>query len=744
MKESRAYKNFINGRFLNEGLRITAGIVLPSFLMNVFNLLPVGLVMSVAALCTSVADNPGPVKHRRNGMLANSLVITTLSILVHLVFPSHVALGLLILFSGFLFSMLTIYGARASSIGISALIILVLNLEAPLQGKQVWLNALYTFAGGTWYMVYSLLLYRIRPYKIIQQVMGDFVISISDYFRSRSYFYSQNPQYDTIYQHLLEKQVFVEQQQNILSDLLFKTRTIVRESTHTSRVLLKIYLDVSDLLEAVMTTYQQYDILHKRFDETGIMEEFRHIIISLSDELYEIGLSLKGGDQSVIQTDFLDELKKTREHFESLRQTFMKDDKIDDFISLGRILQNLEDLGKKIYELHHYTSYDRKIRRHEKASLNFDTFTVSEDIRPSLFFNNLNFRSNVFRYALRVAVALLLGFIIGLNFDFGHSYWILLTIVVILKPAYSLTKKRNKDRMIGTILGVLIGVIILYAVHDKTALLVLMIVLMTGSYVFLRTNYFLAVILMTPELLIFFHLLAPGSIVNVLTDRVVDTAIGSAIAFLVNLFLVPAWERSAIKNYMVSMLEANERYYTIVANAFTSSDQVNMEVIRLTRRDVLVALANLSDAFNRMLSEPKRYQAGIESIHRFVVLNHTLTSHLATLSYYLQSRNNTFRSGDLLPVIENTRLHFSNSTHFLNGEEGASIQPNKGPLKMINQYSQELLEKRKVEIQAGILESATKKRLVEVKSVTDQFNYIFGIAASISKSSHELITTGHT
>ena len=734
----KAYKNFINGRFLNEGLRITAGIVLPSFVMNFFGLLSVGLVMSVGALCMSISDSPGPVKHRRNGMLICIIIISTLSILVHVAFKSHFWLGTLIFFSGFIFSMLTVYGARSSSIGIAALIIMVLSLEAPLYGKYIWLNALYTLIGGTWYMIYSLLLYRIRPYKIIQQVLGDFIIEISGYLKTRASFYAINPHYDDIYKLLTSQQVHIETQQAMLSELLFKTRTIVKESTHTSRVLLKIYLDVADLFESVMTTYQQYTILHKHFDETGILEDYRQLILFLSDELYEIGIAIKSGVTSTIKSSFLSDIKNARHKFESLRQTEMRDEKIDDFISLGRILNNLEDLTKKIAELHHYTSYDRQIRRHEKASVNFDSYTISEDIRPSLFFDNLNFSSNVFRYSFRVAFALLVGFVISLFFNFGHSYWILLTIVVILKPAYSLTKQRNKDRLIGTVIGVVLGTIILYFIHDKSILLAIMIIFMTGSYVFLRTNYFVAVILMTPELLIFFHLLSPISLIVVLTDRLVDTALGSGIAFLASLFFVPAWERSTIKNYMVNMLEANENYFTIIANAFTTNTPAEIEKIKKGRRHVLVALANLSDAFSRMLSEPKRYQNGIATIDRFVVLNHTLTSHLATLSYYLNVKLNSFRSPNLLPVIENSKLHLSNAKIYLEQKAEVTIQPNKGPLKIMNEYAGELLEKRKIEIALGQLETETKKTLVEVKSVIDQFNYIYGIAASISKTSKEM------
>jgi uncharacterized membrane protein (TIGR01666 family) len=738
MSTIKAYKSFINGRFLNEGLRITAGIVLPSFIMSFFGMLPTGLVMSLGALCVSVTDSPGPVRHRRNGMLVCIALITALSVVVYYASGSVFLLGLLIFLSGFVFSMLTVYGIRSSSIGIAALIVMVLSMESPLHGNAIWLNALYIFAGGIWYMLYSLLLYRIRPYKIIQQVLGDFIIGISAYLRTRASFYATEPDYEKTYRSLLEQQVHIEAQQKMLSDLLFKTRTIVKESTHTSRVLLKIYLDAADLFESVMTTYQQYTILHQHFDETGILGEYGQIIETLADELQEIGLAIKSGTRSSPKEAVLEKIKRTRQHFESLRKNYMMGEKVDDFISLGRIIHNLEDMAEKINELHHYTSYDRQIRRHEKASVVLDSYKESEDIRLSLFYNNLNFKSNVFRHSLRVGLALLMGYIISVLFHTGHSYWILLTIVVILKPAYSLTKTRNKDRLIGTILGLFIGGLVLLLVKNNTALLVIMIIFMTGSYVFIRTNYFLAVVLMTPELLILFHLLAPGSLMVVLKDRLIDTAIGSAIALVASLFLVPAWEHSSIKNYMVNMLEAIERYYTIIANGFTGRVPPDTEALSSARRDVLVALANLSDAFTRMLSEPKRFQKGIENIHRFVVLTHTLISHLATLSYYLNVRFNNFRSPTLIPVIENTRLHFNNAIHCLEGKEGNTIKPNKGPLKMVNEYANSLLEKRKTEIAQGQLETETKKILVETKSVIDQFNYIYGIAASLSKTCREL------
>lgn len=735
MHYTKKYINFINGRYASEGIRITAGIITPSLVMNMFDKLPAGLIMSFGALCVSVADTPGPARHRINGMLATSVLVTILSILTHYTAVNALLLGILLTLAGFVFSMLTVYGVRSSAVGIAALLMIVLSLQSPPHGKDIWIHAGYTLAGGTWYMLYSLALYRLRPYKFIQQVLGDYIQDVAVYLRSRGALYANAPDYDKINESLMQQQISAEAHQNLLSDLLFNTRKIVKESTHTGRVLVRIYLDVAELFESVMTTYQDYEVLHKQFDETGILEDYRRIILSLSEEMEEIGIAIKSGIDSQPSMATITLIEKTKLRFEELRVNHMKDDKVEDFVSLGRILRNLQDMNERLNTLHKYTTYEVELKKNETNARIYERFVEKISLRPTLFFNNLNFSSNIFRHALRMALALLVGYIVSLFFKVDRGYWILLTIVVILKPAYSLSKQRNYDRLIGTAAGIVIGMLLLLVLKNNNVLLGLMLFFMAGSYTFMRTNYFMSVLFMTPYLLIFFHLLYPYDLRELMIDRLVDTAIGSVIAFVASLFLVPAWESGAIRPLMIKMIEANDKYYSLVAGSFCSSGPFNADQIKIARKGTMVALANLSDAFTRMLSEPKRFRQGIRNIHKFVVLNHNLASHLATLSYFLQAKQNPFRSADLLPVTQQTRLHFHNTVRLLNEEKGELVKPDNSHLRKVNDTLALLVEKRKAEVAAGELETPTKRVMVDSKSVIDQFNYIFSDAAAITKVS---------
>jgi uncharacterized membrane protein YccC len=68
-----------------------------------------------------------------------------------------------------------------------------------------------------------------------------------------------------------------------------------------------------------------------------------------------------------------------------------------------------------------------------------------------------------------------------------------------------------------------------------------------------------------------------------------------------------------------------------VAEALTGK-VVNVTDYKLARKEVYVSSANLSAAFQRMLSEPKSTQKNKTEIHQFVVLNHILFSNIATLA----------------------------------------------------------------------------------------------------------------
>lgn len=706
----REYRSFLYSYNLSGALRITFGILFPAIALSYFNNLSAGIVVSLGAMCVGNTDNPGPIHHRRNGMLACMLIIFGVTLLTGLASGSPVMTGLLVLLFCWLFSMIGMYGARAGSIGVNALLIMVLNIDRRHHGLDIVWNAVEVLAGGAWYTALSLLLYSFRPFKLTQQALGECIESTAAYLRDKAAFYERVADYDRRYRELAAQQIDVHQKQELVRELLFKSRAIVRESTHMGRVMVMIFLDIVDLFERVMTSHQDYPMFHALYDDTPIPEQFRGLILEMAEELEDIGIAVKSGRPSVENPDLPVHIREVKGALERLEGGAANP---EHFTGLRQIMESIEDIADRMHTLHGYTTYDLKLGKPPGKPEDYEKFVTSQDISGKLFLHNLGLGSNIFRHALRVSIATLAGYLVSRFLPLGHGYWILLTIIVILKPAYSLTKQRNEARLLGTLAGAVVGLLLLYFIKDRSVLFVLMILFMIGTYVFLRTNYLVCVTLMTPYVLLLFHLLYPISFRAIISDRVIDTMIGSAIAFLAGILIAPAWEHEQMLNYMENCIRGNLGYFRDIGAAFLGRPP-SITQYKLSRKHAFVSLANLSDAFNRMLSEPRSKQRDVRLMHQFVVSNHMLTTHIATLSYYVPGLSARLSSPTLFgPVIDSIGNKLEHVLGLLeNKSKIAEGQEGKGNLRTLNERA------------------ANQPAL---RPIADQFNFINKIALDLEK-----------
>jgi uncharacterized membrane protein YccC len=352
----RQYKSFINSHYLNGAIRITVGITLPAILLSQFNNLAAGVSLSIGAMCVGNTDNPGPIHHRRNGMIACVLIIFLVTLSIGLASVSHLLTGLLVFVFCFVFAFISVYGARATSIGVNALLVMVLTIDRPHTAMESLITASYVLAGGLWYMTLSLLLYSFRPYRLVQQAIGDCVQATAGYLRIKAAFYSRETDYDEDYRRLLESQAEIHTKQDLVRELLFKSRNIVQESTHVGRVLMMIFLDSIDFFERIMTSQQDYRMLHRAFDSERLMEDCRRLILDLAAELDEIGIAIMSGKRSVEEQGLTARIRAVREGLNQYRAGHAGAESVEAYMSLSSILDSIEDLALRLHTLHGYTT----------------------------------------------------------------------------------------------------------------------------------------------------------------------------------------------------------------------------------------------------------------------------------------------------------------------------------------------------------------------------------------------------
>ncbi|QDP97136.1 FUSC family protein [Microlunatus elymi] len=137
------------------------------------------------------------------------------------------------------------------------------------------------------------------------------------------------------------------------------------------------------------------------------------------------------------------------------------------------------------------------------------------------------------RYAISVAIAGLIATSIGF---IGHPYWAMVAAVVpMAAPDQGARLLRAAQRLIGTVIGVVIAGAILAL--DLPSLLVILIaaLLQAGAELTVGRNYGLALLFITPLALSMTQLAHPLPIGELVRDRTVETFIGVAVAVIITL-----------------------------------------------------------------------------------------------------------------------------------------------------------------------------------------------------------------
>ncbi|MGN6126731.1 MAG: FUSC family protein [Humibacter sp.] len=148
--------------------------------------------------------------------------------------------------------------------------------------------------------------------------------------------------------------------------------------------------------------------------------------------------------------------------------------------------------------------------------------------------------SAVLRLVLCVAVAEA----VSVLFPLERPYWITLTVAVVMKPDFGSVFARAVQRGLGTVVGVLIGAVVVVALPLGWPQVVALAVFAGAMPIAIRRNYGLFSTFITPVIVILLDLTHRGD-VGLIISRVTDTLIGSVIVIVVGYLPWPSTWRSA-------------------------------------------------------------------------------------------------------------------------------------------------------------------------------------------------------
>jgi Fusaric acid resistance protein-like/FUSC-like inner membrane protein yccS len=206
-------------------------------------------------------------------------------------------------------------------------------------------------------------------------------------------------------------------------------------------------------------------------------------------------------------------------------------------------------------------------------------------------------RTFVIRLTMCMGVAGVVSEVLPLQ----RSYWVPLTVAIILKPDYGSVFARALQRGIGTIVGAVVGAVLLELFHGAWLLVpfgLLAALLPYGR----NRNYGLLATFLTPLVVVLVDLLSPIGW-RLAEERLVDTLIGCAIVLIVGFAPWPmSWYAHLPGKFGQAALDVCDYMRDALGPAPDSAAQTVARSRKL--RTTYRALGELRTEFQRTMSEP--------------------------------------------------------------------------------------------------------------------------------------------
>lgn len=701
---------FINSQPFHEGLKITVAVLIPVVVFACFGHLHNGVTLGIGSIIASTPDLVGPYRERRQSLFINVAVIFAMSMLTRILPFSDVFLGLFIAFFSFAACMLTVFGIRAMGIGASCLLALFFSLTLTHESSHPITEALLMTGGAVWYMIFVLAVRYMRPYRVSQQVLAECAYKIGTLLRIKACFFDVHTAIAKTHKRVIQINVILNQRQENVREVLFSAATEKQFASYQYKQLTFIFATLMELFERINASHHDYYQIREKYGDTKVYQVIPELLISCAQELERLTtpISLLKPPKTAIQ--FTGQWDKAYAEVIALESQ-----ERGTTIVLKKILVNIRYVMQKIREVHRILSKSEEVHDHSELLAHKERFFKQRTFSWPALQAHLNLKSPIFRHSLRVAIVMLVAFVITKTLPVffpeyialtKHSFWIYITIIVILRPGFSLSKQRSIDRLKGSFLGGMLGLSSIFLITNIYVLLGLMLVYMLLTFTFLRSKYVYGSFFLTAFFLIAYYFFTGVDDFGVLLlkERLLDTVIGCVLSFLSFHFIFPTWESDSVKTYLKNVIQANVHFLSVSFRKL-SGDKVDIADYKLARKEIYLSLAELNALNERILNEPIFQRPFTKELNDFSIFTHQL------ISYAMAFTNMLDHSSGLVFHEEHERLMNKilsklKKTYTLFATDSLEILALKTAVSKvhISDQSDELLIREQLELMDGLVD----------------------------------------
>ena len=617
---------YLFSHYFYSGLGVACGVLGVALVTYALFDLTTAAAASTGALAVSIADVPRAAYLKRQQLLA-ALVLTTITTLVVLLADrSYVLQGVVILTISFSAAMLTAYGKESLPVSMAVLIMMAIALGTPAPDVPQILQHTAIFAlGGIAYLGYALALAVLLRFRTKQQALAECLYEFARYLKFKANFYETDAGLDATYRTMIGQQAVMNERLQSARDLVFRDLTTSRDGQLANTLIAML-----DVHEHILAAQTDFEFLRQRFAGSDVLMFLRDLALKSAQGLEQISFAILRNREPRSAVNYKAELLAIRyelDHHASVANP-------EDVRAVAVLTEIYETVRQSIAQIERLHTVARTPVEPRDILGGADLRALRQPDQPLAPAHARSFATQVARVPLRPSHHARHGLrlpAVQRSPYAAHSQWILLTLAVIMRPNFSLTKQRRTDRVVGNAIGCALTACLLHFSPGPTLVFVASFASLAVAHTFAPIKYRYTAAAACVMALLQLHLLNPEDHFAI-GERLIDTAVGALLAYAFS-YVLPHWEHRDLPKLAASLLEAAVQYASATL-AFPAQD---MEY-RLARKRFNDAIGLLSMAFGRMLQEPKRRHFIKAELSALITANYLLAAHLAAVKVLLQRR----------------------------------------------------------------------------------------------------------
>lgn len=531
--------------------------------------------------------------------------------------------------SAFGLTMLGALGERYRAIAYGTLILAIYTTigveHSGGQADHFWSEPGLLLIGATWYGALSVLWCALFANQPVQQKLALLFHALGDYLKLKSSLFEPVRGVDLEARRLQLAQLNskVVTALNLAKESIFSRVGQGRPGQKSSRYL-ALYFIAQDVHERASSSHYPYNELAETFFHSDIMFRCQRLLREQGRVCRRLALAIQMRQPFVPDREAQqakDDLDASLEYLRSQN----KPEWHRLLRSLGALSGNLGALNKRLAGASNQAMTPEELQA-DSSLLDRSPKSIKDALdRVRL---QLNPAAPVFRHALRLAIALAVGYGMVHLIHPSEGYWIVLTTLFVSAPSYGATRKRTAQRVSGTVLGLVAGWALFTLAPNLSIQAIIAVVAGVVFFATRTSRYMFATANMTLLVLMCFNQVGNGY--DLILPRLVDTMVGGLIAVLAVFVILPDWQGRRLNKLASNTVANNARYLRAIMKQYRTGKLDDL-AYRTARRNAHNADSAFSVAMSNILAEPGHFRRDADTGLRFQVLSHTLLNYLSGL-----------------------------------------------------------------------------------------------------------------